>query len=139
MDPAVLSEEVPVRADGIELIALSDARRLRPRSWIPSRRGESRPPPTERPRFSPRQGPRLVIAADESRIVALPAVNPRYRPLRSAVRVGLVRGIAYVLGGDRSPTERTGYGLLFGSLVWVIADEGMMPALDSRADRETSH
>jgi uncharacterized membrane protein YagU involved in acid resistance len=48
-------------------------------------------------------------------------------------------GIYYVLAADRAPLLRAGYGTLFGSLVWAIADEGVMPALGlSRGPRQLS-
>jgi uncharacterized membrane protein YagU involved in acid resistance len=48
-------------------------------------------------------------------------------------------GAAYVLMADRFPVVRQGRGTLYGGLVWGIADEGMMPALDlSRGPRQLS-
>ena len=48
-------------------------------------------------------------------------------------------GVGYVTMGDRFPIVRRGRGTLYGGLVWAIADEGVMPALDlSRGPRRLS-
>jgi hypothetical protein len=38
-------------------------------------------------------------------------------------------GVGYMLIADRAPVLRRGYGGLYGALVWLTADEGVMPAL----------
>jgi uncharacterized membrane protein YagU involved in acid resistance len=38
-------------------------------------------------------------------------------------------GAAYVLAIRRAPVRRRGRGLLYGALVWSVADETAMPAL----------
>lgn len=42
---------------------------------------------------------------------------------------GAAVGLAYGLLGARVPSLRAGYGTAYGTLVWAIADEGVMPAL----------
>jgi uncharacterized membrane protein YagU involved in acid resistance len=50
---------------------------------------------------------------------------------------GATLGVVYALGSNRAPALRAGFGVLYGSLVWAIADEGAMPALGlSRGPRE---
>jgi uncharacterized membrane protein YagU involved in acid resistance len=50
---------------------------------------------------------------------------------------GAATGLCYALASDRAPALRTGFGTLYGSLVWAIADEGVMPALGlSRGPRQ---
>ena len=67
------------------------------------------------------------------------------RPLR--LRLGTMAhyafsaglGVAYVLAADRVPAIRRGMGTVYGWIVWAIADEGLMPALDlSRSPRQLS-
>jgi uncharacterized membrane protein YagU involved in acid resistance len=38
-------------------------------------------------------------------------------------------GMAYAVAASRVPVLRRGRGLLYGALVWSVADEGVMPAL----------
>jgi hypothetical protein len=38
-------------------------------------------------------------------------------------------GSCYAIAAERIPALRSGSGTLYGALVWVIADEGVMPAL----------
>ena len=46
-------------------------------------------------------------------------------------------GAAYVLAARRAPVLRRGRGVLYGALVWSVADETVMPALGvSRGPRE---
>jgi uncharacterized membrane protein YagU involved in acid resistance len=48
-------------------------------------------------------------------------------------------GVCYVLLVRRAPSFAQGHGLLYGSLVWLLADEGLMPALGlSRGPRQLS-
>ncbi len=50
---------------------------------------------------------------------------------------GAALGVIYAIGSNRAPALRTGWGVLYGSFVWAIADEGAMPALGlSRGPRE---
>lgn len=50
---------------------------------------------------------------------------------------GAALGVVYAFGSNRAPAVRAGFGVLYGSLVWAIADEGAMPALGlSRGPRE---
>ena len=42
---------------------------------------------------------------------------------------GAAMGVAYALLSPRLPVLRRGRGTLYGSLVWLLADEGLMPAL----------
>ncbi len=50
---------------------------------------------------------------------------------------GSALGVVYAVGSNRAPALRTGFGVLYGSLVWAIAYEGAMPALGlSRGPRE---
>lgn len=50
---------------------------------------------------------------------------------------GATLGVVYALGSNRAPALRAGFGVVYGSLVWAIADEGAMPALRlSRGPRE---
>lgn len=50
---------------------------------------------------------------------------------------GAALGAVYGLAAHRTPGLRAGCGLLYGSLVWAVADEGAMPALGlSRGPRE---
>ena len=57
--------------------------------------------------------------------------RPAKRWLGSAAHYGFggTVGAAYALAAERAPVVRAGYGLLFGGLVWAIADEGIIPAL----------
>jgi uncharacterized membrane protein YagU involved in acid resistance len=46
-------------------------------------------------------------------------------------------GVMYALAIERAPMLRAGFGTLYGTLVWAIADEAVMPALGlSRGPRE---
>ena len=38
-------------------------------------------------------------------------------------------GVLYGAASHRAPAVRAGFGLLYGTMVWIIADEGAMPAL----------
>jgi putative membrane protein len=50
---------------------------------------------------------------------------------------GASTGLAYGVLANRAPVLKTGYGFLYGALVWAVADEGLMPALGlSRGPRE---
>jgi hypothetical protein len=40
-----------------------------------------------------------------------------------------VTGAAYALCSERVPAMRAGRGTLYGTLVWAVADEGIVPAL----------
>jgi hypothetical protein len=46
-------------------------------------------------------------------------------------------GVSYALIADRVPSMRTCFGALYGTIVWAVADEGIMPALGlSRGPRQ---
>jgi len=46
-------------------------------------------------------------------------------------------GVVYALMEERRPSMRAGRGALYGAVVWVVADEGVVPALGlSRGPRE---
>lgn len=50
---------------------------------------------------------------------------------------GAAMGAAYALLSPRAPILCRGYGTLYGSLVWMLADEGLIPALGlSRGPRQ---
>src|SRR5687768_10797663 len=53
------------------------------------------------------------------------------QPLGTAAHYafGAAMGVAYALLSPRLPLLRRGYGTLYGTLVWLLADEGLMPAL----------
>jgi uncharacterized membrane protein YagU involved in acid resistance len=53
------------------------------------------------------------------------------QPLGTAAHYafGAAMGVAYALLSPRIPLLHRGYGTLYGSLVWIVADEGLMPAL----------
>jgi putative membrane protein len=52
---------------------------------------------------------------------------------------GAAVGAAYAVASARVPALRKCYGTAYGTLVWLIADEGMMPALGlSRSAKELS-
>lgn len=42
--------------------------------------------------------------------------------------LGLAAGLCYGIAIDRAPWLRAGFGTLYGALVWVVADEGLVPA-----------
>lgn len=61
------------------------------------------------------------------------------RRLGSAAHYGFSAavGACYAVASDRAPALRSGFGILYGSLVWAVADEGMVPAMGlSRGPRE---
>jgi hypothetical protein len=50
---------------------------------------------------------------------------------------GASAGAIYAVASDNLPALRKGFGSFYGSLVWAIADEGVVPALGlSRSPRE---
>jgi uncharacterized membrane protein YagU involved in acid resistance len=50
---------------------------------------------------------------------------------------GAAAGLAYALASHGAPSLRAGFGLVYGTLVWALADEAAMPALGlSRGPRE---
>jgi uncharacterized membrane protein YagU involved in acid resistance len=50
---------------------------------------------------------------------------------------GATAGVVYALGSIGAPAVRAGFGVLYGTLIWAAADEGVMPALGlSRGPRE---
>lgn len=50
---------------------------------------------------------------------------------------GAGAGMCYALAASRAPLLRAGFGTLYGTLVWALADEGVVPALGlSRGPRE---
>jgi hypothetical protein len=51
--------------------------------------------------------------------------------LGSAAHYGFsaTAGVCYALLAARAPAIRTGFGTLYGTLVWALADEGLVPAL----------
>lgn len=50
---------------------------------------------------------------------------------------GAGAGMCYALFGGRAPVIRAGFGTLYGTLVWALADEGVVPALGlSRGPRQ---
>lgn len=50
---------------------------------------------------------------------------------------GASLGVLYATGSHHAPALRAGFGLLYGTMVWTIADEAAMPALGlSRGPRE---
>ena len=50
---------------------------------------------------------------------------------------GAGAGMCYALFGGRAPVIRAGFGTLYGTLVWALADEGIVPALGlSRGPRQ---
>jgi hypothetical protein len=50
---------------------------------------------------------------------------------------GATGGACYALFAPRVPAVRTGFGTLYGTAVWALADEGVVPALGlSRSPRE---
>ena len=53
------------------------------------------------------------------------------QPLGTAAHYafGAAMGVAYALLSPRLPVLRRGHGTLYGTLVWLFADEGLMPAL----------
>jgi putative membrane protein len=52
---------------------------------------------------------------------------------------GAAAALSYVWSASRYPQLRAGRGILFGTLVWIVADEGLMPALGlSRGPTELS-
>lgn len=42
---------------------------------------------------------------------------------------GAAAGVVYALASRAAPPLRSGFGTVYGTLVWVLADEGVMPAL----------
>jgi hypothetical protein len=52
---------------------------------------------------------------------------------------GAINGALYGLAAELDPRVKAGAGVPFGSLVWAVADEGVVPALGlSRGPREAS-
>jgi hypothetical protein len=47
---------------------------------------------------------------------------------------GVTAGVAYGLMRDRFPAAATGRGLLYGAIVWIVADEVVTPALGLSKD-----
>jgi uncharacterized membrane protein YagU involved in acid resistance len=96
------------------------------------------------------QPPQAQHRADQDAAVRIAAAAYRavsgHHPSRaaqlsigSAVHYGFgaATGIFYVVASDRVPGLRRCFGTLYGSLVWAIADEGVMSALGlSRGPRE---
>jgi uncharacterized membrane protein YagU involved in acid resistance len=68
----------------------------------------------------------------------VPAKSTR-RWLGTAAHYGFggAAGVVYAIASNRAPGLRAGFGVLYGSLVWAVADEGAMPALGlSRGPRD---
>lgn len=58
--------------------------------------------------------------------------SPAARPwLGTAAHYGfsITAGVCYTLLAERAPAIRSCYGSLYGTLVWAVADEGVVPAL----------
>lgn len=52
---------------------------------------------------------------------------------------GAGAGLLYGLAATRTPRIRAGFGTMYGSLVWLVADQGLIPALGlSRTPRQLS-
>lgn len=96
------------------------------------------------------QPPQACIRAEED--AAVQAGSAVYRSLtghgpdrKTRTRMGIAAhyafgatlGVLYGAGLQRAPALRAGFGLLYGTMVWVIADETAMPALGlSRGPRD---
>ena len=67
---------------------------------------------------------------------------PQAKPLVGVAAhygLGATAGLLYAVLARRMPALRAGYGTFYGTLVWAIADEGIVPALGlSRKARDLS-
>jgi hypothetical protein len=86
-------------------------------------------------------------AAVEVGSTAYEAITGHSPPSSSRVALGTAAhyafsaaaGLIYGVLAARYPALRSGFGVLYGGLVWAIADEGVVPALGlSRGPRELS-
>jgi uncharacterized membrane protein YagU involved in acid resistance len=98
------------------------------------------------------QPPQALHRADRDAAVqvgeiAYEAITFRAPPASAELRLGTAAhyafsvsaGLAYGILAPRYPTLRSGFGVLYGTLVWAIADEGIVPLLGlSRKPRELS-
>lgn len=88
------------------------------------------------------QPPQALTRADQDAAVLAGTIAYRavsgHQPRRAVQRwlgtaahysFGAVTGLCYATASERAPVLRSGFGALYGSLVWAIADEGLMPVL----------
>ena len=98
------------------------------------------------------QPPQALDRADRDAAVqvgslAYKVTTSRTPPPASKVQLGAAAhytfsatvGLIYGVLAARYPAIRSGFGVMYGTLVWAIADEGVVPALGlSRSPRELS-
>jgi uncharacterized membrane protein YagU involved in acid resistance len=98
------------------------------------------------------QPPQAIDRADQDAAVqvgslAYEAITSRTPPPSAKGQLGMAAhytfsataGLIYGVLAARYPAVRSGFGVVYGTLVWAIADEGVVPALGlSRGPRELS-
>jgi hypothetical protein len=82
------------------------------------------------------------VANTVTSLVGRPLTDPRSRQVAGEfvhVAFGALNGALYGAAVELNPRLRRGAGVPFGIAVWLLADEGLIPALGlSRSPRETS-